>query len=120
MVELVPGNGCLVLPHILKPLVNSSCIQTFLDDGGVELSVEPSDCNVSGTWLGAENNSTKRVASHCTGSGYLGPKMGRSHVMARYEDMTIVEILKSRASRHSKIMDLACGLHISLPYAILV
>lgn len=89
------GMGSLVLPHILKPFVNSPGIQTFLDHGGAELSMEPSDGNVSGSWLGAGNKSTKRVASHCTGSGYLGPKMGRSHVMARCEDMTVVEILKS-------------------------
>ena len=46
----IDGMGFLALPHILlKPLLILSCFQTLLEHGGVELSVELSGCNVSGT-----------------------------------------------------------------------
>jgi len=44
-------------------------VQSYLRNSVVAMSVEQG--------LGAGDNSTKRVACHCIGSGYLGQKMDR-------------------------------------------
>ena len=49
-----------------------------------------------------------------------GKKWAGSHVLARCDNMAVVEILKSRTSRHAKIMHLVHCLHFSLQFGILI